>query len=81
VYAVGDMVKISTKALPLHLDDTQKPKLMPKYIGPLTVVSVSDKLVQVKLPEEYKQVHDQGMASKVFQYMPASLFAKFSIYF
>jgi hypothetical protein len=59
VYAVDDLVKISTRALPLRLESTQKPKLLPKYIGPFTVVSVSDKVVQVKLPESYKQVHDK----------------------
>jgi hypothetical protein len=59
VYAVDDLVKISTKALPLHLDSTQKPKLMPKYIGPLQVLSVTDKVVQVKLPASYSQWHDK----------------------
>jgi hypothetical protein len=59
VYSAGDWVKISTRALPLHLTATQKPKLMPKYIGPLTVVSASDKVVQVKLPASYSLVHDK----------------------
>jgi transposase InsO family protein len=59
VYAVGDLVKISTNALPLHIESSQKPKLLPKYIGPLPVVSVSDKVIQVKLPQEYDQVHDK----------------------
>jgi hypothetical protein len=31
---------------------------MPKYIGPLLVVSASDKVVQVQLPASYSQVHD-----------------------
>jgi hypothetical protein len=59
VYAAGDLVKISTNALPLHLHSTQKPKLMPKYIGPMLVVSASDKVVQVQLPSSYSQVHDK----------------------
>ena len=59
VYVAGDLVKMSTKALPLHLCGTQKPKLMPKCIGPMLVLSVSDKVVQVKLPEAYDQVHDK----------------------
>ena len=59
VYAAGDVVKISTKALPLHLGPTQKPKLLPKYIGPMLVVSASDKVVPVKLPASYDQVHDK----------------------
>ena len=59
VYVAGDLVKISTRALPLHLGGTQKPKLMPKYIGSMLVVSVSDKVVQVKSPEAYDQVHDK----------------------
>jgi hypothetical protein len=57
-YAVGDLVKISTSALPLHRDDTQKHKLMPKYTGPVPVLAVSDKVVQVQLPTSYSQVHD-----------------------
>jgi hypothetical protein len=32
VYKAGDLVKISTRALPLHLESTQKPKLLPKYM-------------------------------------------------
>jgi hypothetical protein len=59
LYAAGDLVKISTNALPLHLSATQKPKLMPKHIGPLLVVSASDKVVQVQLPASYSQVHDK----------------------
>jgi hypothetical protein len=59
VYAVGDLVKVSTKVLPLRLSSTQKPKLLPKYIGPMTVVSVADKVVQLKLPATYQQVHDK----------------------
>jgi hypothetical protein len=47
VYAAGDLVKISTNALPLHLSATQTPKSIPRYIGPLLVVSASDKNVQV----------------------------------
>jgi transposase InsO family protein len=59
VYKVGDLVKISTDALPLRIEASQKPKLMPKYIGPLLVVSVSDKVVKVQLPASYSQVHDK----------------------
>jgi hypothetical protein len=59
VYAVDDLVKVSTKVLPLHLSSTQKAKLLPKYIGPMTVVAVFDKVVQVKLPETYRHVHDK----------------------
>jgi hypothetical protein len=57
-YSAGDLIKISAKALPLHLTATQKPKLLPKYIGPMTVVSASDKVVQVRLPASYNQVYD-----------------------
>jgi hypothetical protein len=49
----------STKALPLYLEASQKPKLMPKYIGTMLVVSMSDKGVQVQLPASYSQVHDK----------------------
>jgi hypothetical protein len=64
-YAVGDLVKISTSALPLHRGETQKGKLMPKYIGPVPVVSVSDSVVQVQLPHRYSQVHDKFNAIDV----------------
>jgi hypothetical protein len=59
VYAVGDLVEISTNVLPLHLETSQKPKLLPKYIGPLPVVSVSRNVIQVRLPQEYHRVHDK----------------------
>jgi hypothetical protein len=32
---------------------------MPKYIGPMLVLSLSDRVVQVQLPASYSQVHDK----------------------
>jgi hypothetical protein len=37
-YDVGDQVKVSTENLPVRAASTQKPKLMPRYIGPFTIV-------------------------------------------
>jgi hypothetical protein len=59
VYAAGDLVNVSTKVLPLRITSSQEPKLLPEYIGRFTVVSESDKVVQIKLPETYKHVHDK----------------------
>ena len=58
VYVAGHMVRISTSVLPLRMTSTQKPKLLPKYIGPFEVLFVSGPVVQVKLPASYKHVHD-----------------------
>jgi hypothetical protein len=58
-YCFGDLMKISTTALPLHLSSTQKLKLLPKYIGPMPVVVVSDDVVQVQLPSSCSLVHDK----------------------
>jgi hypothetical protein len=60
-YAVGDLVKISTRVLKIkaHVPSTQAKKLVPKYIGPFPVVSATEHNVQVKLPQAYKLVHDR----------------------
>jgi hypothetical protein len=58
-HKVGDLVRISTYALSLQVEASQTPKLMPKYIGPFLVVSVSDKVVQVQLPDSGSQVHNK----------------------
>jgi hypothetical protein len=36
-YQVGDLVKVSTRVLPLRCSSTQHAKLQPKYIGPFTI--------------------------------------------
>jgi hypothetical protein len=58
-YEVGDLVKVSTRVLPLRAPSTQVAKLLPKWIGPFTVLSVEDKVVRLKLPATYSQVHDK----------------------
>ena len=58
-YQEGDLVKVSTRVLPLRSTSTQVPKLAPKWIGPFTVLSVQDKVVRLKMPETCKFVHDK----------------------
>lgn len=59
VYVAGDMVKFSTKVLPLRMMSTQQPKLLPKYVEAFEVLSISGSVVQVKLPDTYRHVHDK----------------------
>jgi hypothetical protein len=58
-YAPGDLVKISTHALPLRTASTQASKLQHKWIGPFSVVEeVNPGAIRVQLPDSYSQVHD-----------------------
>ena len=57
VYHPGDLVKVSTRVLPVRCTSTQVPKLLPKYIGPFTVASCNDKVVSLHLPKAYELVH------------------------
>jgi hypothetical protein len=58
-YQPGDLVKVSTRVLPLRCSSTQKAKLQPKYIGPFTV---QEKLpggaVRLVMPDCYSTVHN-----------------------
>jgi hypothetical protein len=60
-YKSGDLVKVSTRVLPLRATSNQVVKLLPKWIASFTVLSVQDKvaIVRLKLPATYKQVHDK----------------------
>lgn len=59
VYRSGDFVKVSTRVLPMRSTSTQVPKLQPKYIGPFTVLSARDKVVELQLPRSYELVHNK----------------------
>ena len=53
-YAVGDLVKVSTKVLPLRVTSTQVPKLLPRWQGPFRVDAVSGKgAYRLQLPDAY----------------------------
>ena len=57
-YCKGDLVKVSTRMLPLR-DDTLSRKLQPQWVGPLPVVEeVNPGAIRIELPETYKLVHD-----------------------
>jgi hypothetical protein len=58
-YKVGDQVKVSTENLPARAASTQKPKLMPRYIGPFSIVEqVNPGAFRLKLPDAYDTTHD-----------------------
>jgi hypothetical protein len=58
-YQVGDLVKVSTRVLPLRCSSTQRAKLQPKYIGRFTI---KEKLpagaYRLELLDHYSAVHD-----------------------
>jgi hypothetical protein len=59
LYVSGDLVKVSTRVLPLRTSSTQIHKLQHKWIGPFTVLKqVNPNAYQLQLPEQYKLVHD-----------------------
>jgi hypothetical protein len=58
-YQVGDEVNISIQNVPLRAVSTQKPKLMPRYIGPLTIIEeVNPGGYRSQLPDAYDSMHD-----------------------
>jgi hypothetical protein len=57
VYHVDDLVKVSTRVLPLRCTSTHVAKLQPRYIGPCKVLSVLGKVLHLDLPASYDQVH------------------------
>ena len=64
-YQVGDLVKVSTSALPVRSTSTASDKLQPKYIGPFTVLDVQGQVLQLQLPATYNQVHDRFNVEQV----------------
>ena len=59
VYQPDDLVKVSTRALPIRMTSTQTVKLLPKYIGPFRVTEVVNPgAYRLDLPATYVAVHD-----------------------
>jgi hypothetical protein len=59
VYHPDDLVKVSTRVLPLRGSSTQVRKLQPKWIGPFSVAEqVNPGAIRVLLPATYQLVHD-----------------------
>jgi hypothetical protein len=55
LYVSGDLVKVSTRVLPLRTSSTQIHKLQHKWIGPFMVLKqVNPDAYQLQLPEQYK---------------------------
>jgi hypothetical protein len=57
VYHEGDLVKVSTRILPLRCTSTQVDKLQPRYIEPIKVHSVLGKVLHFDLPAAYDHAH------------------------
>ena len=58
-YAIGDLVKVSTRVLPIRITSTQAPKLLPRFIGPFEVTEiVASGAIRLKLPDAYNTTHD-----------------------
>jgi len=70
-FSVGDQVLLSTEHLTLKIH-TQTPKLMPKFIGPFTIVrKISPVAYELKLPPTLR-VHPVFHVSKLKQYQDGS---------
>ena len=58
-YASGNLVKVSTRVLPMRSSSTQTSKLLPRYIGPFTVTEVVHPgAIRLQLPQSYSATHD-----------------------
>ena len=58
-YCVGDLVKVSTRVLPVRCSTTQVAKLLPRFIGPFEVTEiVAAGAIRLKLPDAYVSTHD-----------------------
>ena len=59
VYAPGDLVNVSTRVLPVRCSTTQTANVLPKYIGPFSVVEVVNPgAIRSQLPDSYAATHD-----------------------
>ena len=58
-YSVGDLVKVSTRVLPVRCSSTQVAKLLPRFIGPFEVTDiVAAGAIRLKLLDAYVSTHD-----------------------
>ena len=58
-YSVGDLVKVSTRVLPVRCSSTQVAKLLPRFIGPFEVTEiVAARAIRLKLHDAYVSTHD-----------------------
>jgi hypothetical protein len=58
-YKIGDQVKVTTEHLAVRGTSSQTAKLMPRYVGPFTVVEqVNPGAYRLSLPSSYEAVHD-----------------------
>ena len=58
-YSVGDLVKVSTRMLPVRCSSTQVAKLLPRFIGPFEVTQiVAAGAIRLKMPDAYVSTHD-----------------------
>ena len=69
-YSPGDQVLLSTKNIRNTGDGTVR-KLMPKWMGPFTVVEmVGPVAVRLRLPEQWRRMHDVFHVHLVKRYLP-----------
>ena len=58
-YASGNLVKVSTRVVPMRCSSMQTAKLLPRYIGPFTVTEVvHPRAMRLQLPQSYSATHD-----------------------
>lgn len=71
VFKAGDLVKITSSFLRVRPVDSQVRKLLPKFVGPFTVVeAVGPNAYRIKLPEAYSGIHDVINVSYLRPYFP-----------
>lgn len=59
VYRAGDLVKVSTRVLPVRCASTQLPKLHARWVGPFRVVEeVNPGALRLTLPDTYELTHN-----------------------
>ena len=58
-YASGNLVKVSTRVLPMRCSSTQIARLLPRYIGPFIVTEVVHPgAIRLQLLQSYSATHD-----------------------
>ncbi|ETV82928.1 hypothetical protein H257_04698 [Aphanomyces astaci] len=71
----GDQVLLVTRNLPLKhpqmLDKSERPKLVPRFIGPFEIVqAINDNAMRLKLPRSMSLVHDVFNVDRLKHYHP-----------